>query len=154
MSNKGWMVVCLLLTLLAGTSAGVVADRVVWQEDPKPPPVREATTIHFTCEPGELEHSVDYHEERRRKMLQRWQDRFTMNDEQLTSLDGILRDHGTSAHDFWTETRDRYCGLRDSLRTSVRSVLDEQQEKEFEAYLEERRERRRSSGGATSGSFL
>ncbi|MEM6701215.1 MAG: hypothetical protein AAF690_00845 [Acidobacteriota bacterium] len=155
MTNKGWMVVCLLLTLLAGTSAGVVADRVVLQEEPKPPQLPKST-IHFTCEEGELDRPDGYYEERRQRMIVRWQERFSMTEDQSALLDEVLLEHGASAGDFWSETRDRYCTLRDSLRASVRDMLDEEQQQEFEEYLEERRERheRRSSGGAANGSFL
>ena len=149
-NGRWWMFVCLLLTLLAGTSAGVVADRIVLQDEPRPSERHRQATIRFTCEEGELDHPAGHFDERRRRMLARWRERFDLSDDQISELQQVFAEHGQSAHDLWTDTRKRYCEYRESLRARVRGVLDESQLRAFESHLAERQQRR----GVSKGPFL
>ncbi len=152
--DRMWMAVCLLLTLLAGTSAGVVADRTVLKEDRPRPEHSDRPTIHFECVEGELDRPPGYYEERRARMLDRWQERFELEPEQRSELLTIFREHGSRAGDLWNETRERYCGLGESLRGEVDAVLDEGQRRALHEYREERQRRHsaRAVAGASGGS--
>ncbi len=130
------------LTFVAGTAAGVAAERLDLL------PGRD--TAAEATQPSEREEG----RRDRQTTIERFADELGLTSPQRTRIEGILDQYRTSMRGLWGEWRPRYRSLIDSVRTQIESVLTDEQVTQYRTLLEERRDRtgrRNGDGRGTDG---
>jgi hypothetical protein len=138
-----WIVAALALTLVAGASLGVVADRVLLRDKAaaRGPSSAPEGTIWFDCSLAGAEDRPD--PEQRAAEHRVWRDGrladmredLGLDDAQVAAIGAVFDSHRDLAHDYWDRTRAEYCGMREQLRQDVHGVLDPEQREGFEERL-------------------
>ena len=154
-----WIWISLVLTLVAGASVGVVADRTVLSRGHTAGAVRStaAGTLWFDCDEAESAVAPSGHRGRSERMA-RVKERLRLDEGQVGDLRVVFERHGASARDFWQRTRSDYCEMRDELRGDVRSLLRQDQRAAYDELLREIRARHKRRAktpkGARRGGLL
>ncbi|HUP22674.1 MAG TPA: hypothetical protein VNB06_07010 [Thermoanaerobaculia bacterium] len=151
-SNWRWIAAALVLTLVAGGSLGVVADRVILRDDRarRGPSTAPEGTIWFDCSLASPLDRLD--PEQRAAEHRAWRDgRLTdmrgdldLDDEQVAGISAVFDSHRDLAHDYWDRTRAEYCSMREDLRHDVLELLRADQREGFEERLRRIDERARA----------
>ena len=149
-NTRRWMFISLALAVAAGGSFGVVADRLVLQEEPKSKKTQRAGgSMWFSCDEDESGGSGrDHHSKRNRRMIEGMSEDLGLSADQVVQLEQILDRHGREAREFWYRTRGEYCSQREAMRSDIRSILTEEQLPRLEQRIRRWREKRRSGSGA------
>jgi hypothetical protein len=139
-----WIVAALALTLVAGASLGVVADRVLLRdkEAARGPSNAPEGTIWFDCSlaagpeerPDPEQRAAEHRAWRDRRLVEMRED-LGLDDEQVAAIGAVFDSHRDLAHDYWDRTRAEYCGMRERLRQDVRGELRPEQREGFEERL-------------------
>jgi Spy/CpxP family protein refolding chaperone len=123
------------LTFVAGTAAGVAAERLDLLAG-------RATADEATQPPERGETRRD-----RQTTIERFADQLGLTSPQRTHIEEILDHYRTSVRGLWGEWRPRYRSLMDSVRTQIEAVLTPEQVTQYRALLQERRDRNGRDNG-------
>lgn len=123
------------LTFVAGTAAGVAAERLDL--------LAGRATAGEATRPSENEAG----RRGRQTTIERFADELGLTSPQRTRIEEILAQYRTSVKGLWGEWRPRYRSLIDSVRTQIEGVLTPEQVTQYRALLEERRERNGRENG-------
>ena len=131
--SRKWIWLSLALTLVVGMSLGVAVDRLV--VPPNEVPVSDRAPRRGR--------------EQARKLVA-WLDKeLNLTPEQEAKLEELRIANREKAHTFWKDYQKSYSRLRREFRQEIRSLLDPQQEKRFDALLERIDARRKKKNDKT-----
>jgi Spy/CpxP family protein refolding chaperone len=136
-SQKKWMGVTLVATLVLGMGVGIIADRFV---------LARTSVVHSRAGDADRRGSGD-HEDRGRRMVERLRSGLDLTDEQATRLEEIINKNHDTAHEFWKNSRQEYETLRRQFRSDIRGLLTEDQKVKFDDMVAEYESRHRDREG-------
>ncbi len=128
--KRGWLGWALAGLLLASVLVGLVAESP--RSAAADPPAQQAEVKHdhdlphFECEDRT---GVPYEitAEKRQQHVAWMQRELDLSDDQGKRMISVFDDAAFRADEFWRQTRDEYCSLRDRLFADARAVMTEDQ---------------------------
>lgn len=137
--QRGWMWVSLVLALIIGVSAGVIADRLAFEDrlGPDKGGSRGGGLLWFSCDGGDIEEdpAYPYRPEHRDYLVRGLRKRLDLDAEQVGALETLLEEKREGARLYWTRTRDAYCRMQSSFRSDIRGLLRPEQAEVYDELL-------------------
>lgn len=124
--NKGmklWIALSAMAVFIAGLAGGVLLDRTLLQKKHRRSPIKR-TSVHFPT-------------------LEIMAEEMGLSQEQQDSIRQIFRDSEENLKLYRKQINVRFDDMRKKLMVDIKSILDEEQVKKFDAMIEKYREARK-----------
>jgi uncharacterized protein YneF (UPF0154 family) len=124
--NKGarlWIALSIIAVFLAGLAGGILLDKTLLQKKPRRP-TKQRSTLHFPT-------------------LEIMAEEMGLSQEQQDRIRQIFRDSEEGLKLYRKQIQVRFDGMRKKLLEDIKSILDDQQVKRFDAMIEKYRAARK-----------
>ena len=148
MGSHARVILLLVLTFVAGTAAGVAADRFGFLPGTRNTEVSDRDSGGGRAESRQTESDSAREGQ---TTIERFADEIGLSGEQRAEIDDVLERYRSSMRQIWRETRPRYGLLVDSVRTQIESLLTPEQVTQYRELLHSQRSGNSRRGNGSRG---